>query len=198
MIPVRLQPEPAEFDQKVRQPGYKWLADHDIDPAGEPPSPSLLPAYWQKTTEKLWVAYSGVCAYLAIYFEFPSGAGSTDHFIAKSSRAGDAYEWSNYRLACLGANRNKNKFDDVLDPFMIKPETFELNLVNGQIQPGSLLGADELQAAQKTIDRLHLDSAQHRRMRQNAFARYLRRKDEETLKELSPFVWHEANRQGLL
>lgn len=121
-----------------------------------------------------------------------------DGYIAKSSCAGDAYQWSNYRLACLGANRNKNRFDDVLDPFLIKPDTFELNLANGQIKPGPLLTDDERQAAQKTIDRLHLDTAQHRRMRQNAFTRYLRKKDEVTLMELSPFVWYEAKRQGLL
>lgn len=198
MIPVVPQPEPVEFDRRVRKPGYKWLASQNIDPAGVPPSPSDLPAYWNRTTEALWSAYSGVCAYLAIYFDFPSGAASTDHYIAKSTLAGDAYEWSNYRLSCLGANRNKNKFDDVLDPFLIRPGTFELNLANGQILIGSFLTVHEKKAAQKTIDRLHLDSTQHRRMRQNAFTRYLRKKDEETLKELSPFVWYEANRQGLL
>src|SRR5690554_6264660 len=159
MIPVIPQPEPALFDKKVRQPGLAWLAKNDLDPKQPPPDPSKLPAYWSKTNEDLWRAYSGVCAYLSIYFEWVTGASSTDHFIAKSSDAGQAYEWGNYRLSCLGANRNKNKFDDVLDPFLIKPETFELNLANGQIQPGPLLSEDEKQAAQKTIDRLHLDSA---------------------------------------
>ena len=30
MIPVQLQPEPADFDAKVRQPGHDWLATRGI------------------------------------------------------------------------------------------------------------------------------------------------------------------------
>lgn len=198
MIPVQLQPEPSDFDQKVRQPGRAWLVKNQINLNQPPSDASKLPPFWQKMTEQLWESYSGVCAYLAIYFEFATGAASTDHFIAKSSLAGQAYEWANYRLSCLGPNRNKNKFDDVLDPFEINEQTFELNLVNGEIKPSQTLSADMQFAAQKTIDRLKLDNDQCRRMRQGAFTRYLRKKDEETLKELAPFVWYEAQRQGLL
>jgi|SRR5690625_46976 len=198
MIPVVLQAEPNGFDVLVRQPGLQWLAENNIDLNGVPPKASELPAYWQRVTEQLWRSYSGVCAYLAIYFEFATGAASTDHFIPKSTSASQAYEWSNYRLSCLGPNRNKNKFDDVLDPFEIVHNTFELNLSNGQIKPGLSLTTDEQAAAQKTIDRLKLDNDQCRNMRQKTFSRYLRKEDEETLRELSPFVWYEAHRQGLL
>ena len=31
MIPVTPQPEPEDFDTKVRQKGLRWLAEHDID-----------------------------------------------------------------------------------------------------------------------------------------------------------------------
>lgn len=198
MIPVQLKTEPKDFDKRVRQPGLQWLANNNIDLNGAPPKASELPTYWQRMTEQLWESYSGICAYLAIYFEFATGAASTDHFIAKSTAAGQAYEWSNYRLSCLGPNRNKNRFDDILDPFEITDNTFELNLLNGQIKPGSSLQDEDQVAAQKTIDRLKLDNDQCRRMRQKAFSRYLRKKDEETLRELSPFVWYEAHRQGLL
>lgn len=198
MIPVRPQAEPQNFDQQVRQPGLQWLAKHNINPNSVPPKASELAPYWQCMTEQLWESYSGVCAYLAIYFEFATGAASTDHFIAKSTVAGQAYEWSNYRLSCLGPNRNKNHFDDILDPFCIADHTFELNLFNGQIKPSSWLSEANHTAAQTTINRLKLDNEQCRRMRQKAFSRYLRKKDEETLRELSPFVWYEASRQGLL
>lgn len=198
MIPVAPQPEPDNFDKEVRQPGLAWLDKNGIDPRNAPPEPGKLPAYWQKTNEQLWEAYSGVCAYLAIYFEWVLGASSTDHFIPKSSLAGDTYEWSNYRLACLGPNRSKNKFTDLLDPFEIKPDTFLLNLASGAIKPNPELDGPLMDIASTTIVRLNLDSEQHRKMRRNAFNRYLRKKDEESLKELSPFVWHEAQRQGLL
>lgn len=56
-------------------------------------------------------------AWWSLTRKWPLGSHSTDHFIAKSSNTGQAYEWSNYRLSCLGANRSKNRFDDVLDPF---------------------------------------------------------------------------------
>ncbi|EFK95099.1 conserved hypothetical protein, partial [sediment metagenome] len=138
------------------------------------------------------------CAYLAIYFEWVSGASSTDHFIAKSRNAGDSYEWNNYRLSCLGANRNKGRFDDVLDPIGLPANTFVLNLASGEIGPNPELDAEQKKLARKTIQRLKLDSPDHRAMRVKHFFRYLRGKDEQALKELSPFVWYEAQRQGLL
>ena len=198
MIPVALQPEPSDFDARVRQPGLIWLSSKNIAVNSAPPKASDLPNYWTRSNKQLWESYSGVCAYLAIYFEWPTGAASTDHFVAKSKRAGDAYDWRNYRLSCLGPNRNKNKFDDVLDPIGLQPDTFVLNLANGEIRPNPLLTPDKKKAARKTITRLKLNSPDHNEMRAKHFVRYLRKKDEESLKELSPFVWYEAQRQGLL
>jgi uncharacterized protein (TIGR02646 family) len=198
MIPVTLQPEPADFDARVRQPGLIWLSSKNIAVNSAPPKASDLPSYWTRSNKQLWESYSGVCAYLAIYFEWLTGAASTDHFVAKSKHAGDAYEWRNYRLSCLGPNRNKNKFDDLLDPIGLQPDTFVLNLANGEIRPNPLLPADQDKAARKTITRLKLNSPEHNKMRAKHFIRYLRKKDEESLKELSPFVWYEAQRQGLL
>lgn len=198
MIPVTLQPEPADFDEKVRQKGLDWLVSYRQQ-NGKSPLGKELPSYWSAFNEQLWEAYSGTCAYLAIFFEFASGAASTDHFVAKSSSCDDAYEWNNYRLSCLASNRNKNKFDDVLDPVGLAQNTFTLNLANGAIKPNSSLAPDLLLAARATIRRLKLDNKIHRDMRLRHFNRYLRGgMDAPTLKELSPFVWHEANRQGLL
>ncbi len=198
MIPVTLQPEPADFDERVRQKGHAWLTEAGIALNSAPPKATDLPAYWSHSNKLLWETYSGVCAYLAIYFEWLTGASSTDHFVAKSKHAGDAYEWDNYRLSCLGANRNKNKFDDVLDPIGLPADTFVLNLASGEISPNSLLDAAQKQLARKTIKRLKLDSPDHNAMRAKHFSRYVRGKDAQALQELSPFVWYEAQRQGLL
>ncbi len=198
MIPVVLQPEPADFDAKVRQPGLTWLSGQGIALNGPLPKKSKIPAYWSHSNKALWSAYGGVCAYLAIYFEWGTGASSTDHFEAKSKNAGKAYEWSNYRLSCLGPNRNKNKFDDVLDPIGLAANTFELNLVSGEISPNRDLDKPAMALARKTIKRLKLASPDHNKMRQRHYSQYLRYKDPQTLKELSPFVWYEAQRQGLL
>ena len=91
MIPVALQPEPEDFDQKVRRKGLNWLKDKGIPANGPPPRATDLPSYWRK-----------------------------------------------------------------------------------------------------------LDSPENNAMRSRRFHRYVKSKDAETLKELSPFIWYEAQRQGLL
>ena len=199
MIPVVPKPEPAHFDNKVRTPGQKWLSDNNIAPGAPPPVTSQLPAYWRETQRDLWNSYAGICAYLCIYFEWQLGASSTDHFVAKSKAAGQAYEWSNYRLSCLGMNRQKNRFDDILDPFQIQPETFVLNLVSGEIKPSPHLSPALAAQAEKTIKRLKLDEPETNDMRARHFADYLRKEVRESfLARHSPFVWYEAKRQGLL
>ena len=198
MIPVTLQPEPPDFDTKVRKKGHAWLQSEGIALNAVPPNASDLPNYWTHSNKQLWVAYSGVCAYLAIYFDWGIGAASTDHFVAKSKNAGDAYEWSNFRLSCLGANRNKNKFDDVLDPIGLKPNTFVLNLLSGKISPNPALSPEDSDAAWKTIKRLDLDSPENNEMRARRYSYHLRGMHEQDLKKESPFVWAEAHRQGLL
>ncbi len=199
MIPVQLQPEPADFDAKVRQPGHDWLATRGIAFDSAPTDPSTLPNYWHRSNKQLWDAYQGVCAYLAIYFDWVTGAASTEHFVAKSQVAGEAYEWGNYRLSALGPNRNKNKFDDVLDPIGLAPETFVINFASGEILPNSALSTADKRAAQVTINRLKLDSPEHNRMRAQHFKYYL--EGDWSLRFLareSPFVHSEIVRQGLI
>jgi len=198
MIPVALQPEPGDFHEKVRQPGRRWLTANGIDPDSPPPKATALPNYWPRSNKQLWEAYSGVCAYLAIFFEWVTGASSTDHFIAKSKHAGNAYEWDNFRLSCLGPNRTKHQFDDLLDPIGLAPDTFFLNLADGKIRTNPSLSPDQKKAALKTIHRLRLNSPDHQEMRARHFSRYLEGKDEKILRQLSPFVWYETKRQELL
>ena len=210
MIPVNRQPEPADFDRNVRQKGHKWLRKHGIAIDSPPPTPSDLPAYWRNCNQYLWDVYGGVCAYYAFYFQIVSGAASTDHFIAKSRHAGDAYEWNNYRLACLGANQHKNKYDDILDPFELPPDTFFLALDTGQIYVNPVLEKQNKKLADlaaKTIKRLDLDSPNHRTMRHNHFVQYINLKNAQNtdnnaaktyLKKQNPFVYSEAERQNLL
>jgi uncharacterized protein (TIGR02646 family) len=197
MIPVALRPEPPDFDKQVRQKGYAWLRKKKIALSSAPPKGLKLPNYWSKCNEQLWEAYSGVCAYLSIYFSYCLGA-TADHFIAKSGKAGDAYEWSNFRLACWGANNRKNRFDDVLDPIGLPRHTFVLNLASGLIMPNPSLSGANRDAARKTIDRLQLDSPRNNEMRAKHFYRY-QNKDWslKCLREESPFVYEEVMRQGL-
>jgi uncharacterized protein (TIGR02646 family) len=198
MIPVTLQPEPVDFDAKVRQRGHAWLARKRIALDAAPPHASKLPPYWTQADKQLWDAYSGVCAYLAIFFEWSTGATTTDHFIAKSRKAGGAYEWNNYRLACISANRKKNRFDDVLDPVGLTPYTFVINFASGKILPNPDLPEPQKNAACKTIRRLDLDSPVNNDMRAIHYINYVNGDCSLSfLCKQSPFVYAEVVRQGL-
>lgn len=102
MIPVKPADEPDTFDELVRQPGLRALPD-------------------------LMARYNNLCAYTALYIEDGTGDPTVDHFTPVSSDWHNAYEWSNYRLACGQANTNKG-LNRSLDPFDIKDDWFELPL----------------------------------------------------------------------
>lgn len=194
MIPVTLQPEPADFDQKVRRKGQKFPRDHA--PLTEQVG---LPPYWRDCLDDLYKAYQGVCAYLGIFFERVTGGGTVDHFIAKSRDPNQAYEWSNYRLATAMMNSRKWAFDDVLDPFEIEDDMFHLELVSGRIYPNPALSGGERQQVEDTIERLGLDDPGCREMRARRFQQYMDKwVNRDYFKTKSPFIWYEANRQGLL
>jgi uncharacterized protein (TIGR02646 family) len=198
MIPVAPQPEPAGFDQMVRQPGRRWMQGKGIDTTLPLPKGTKLDPCWRKCLPELYRAYGGICAYVSIHIPRTTGAKSVDHFVAKSSEPAQAYEWSNFRLASSKMNGQKNVFEDVLDPFTLNPETFHLNLFDGAIRVNSKLSGDAKTAAQATIDRLGLDDEDCREDRRDYFDDYRRNNDETVLKRKAPFVWYEAQRQGLL
>jgi uncharacterized protein (TIGR02646 family) len=200
MISVVPQPEPADFDAKVRQPGKAWLADKGIAMAASLPKETDPHPYWRKCLDELHRRYGGICAYLAVHIERATGAASVDHFVAKSALAGETYEWRNYRLACLAMNARKRAFDDVLDPFALPPDVFHLELVTGRIYVNPGLTKNQLVIdAQVTIKRLDLDSGINREIRARHFDEYLRQlRPAGLLARYSPFVWAELRRQGAI
>ena len=203
MIPIQPQPEPTSFDKKVRQPGQAWLQRNGF-PNNQPlPDKTEPRAFWRDCLDELHQEYGGVCAYLAIYIERATGAASADHFVAKStSEAYLVYEWSNYRLACLAMNARKWAFDDVLDPFDLPENVFQLNLITGFIYVNQNLEMQDRKLfddAETTIRRLKFDNGINNEARRKHFCDYVRKEiSAPFLKRTSPFVWHEAQRQGLL
>lgn len=198
MIPVAPQPEPADFDERVRQPGLNWLHANGFDLTQPLPAGTKLQPYWQKCLPDLYRLYGGICAYVSIHIPRTTGARSVEHFVAKSSTPSQAYEWTNFRLACSKMNSRKNAFEDVLDPFTLTPETFLLNLFDGAIRVNPALPPELQTLAQTTIERLGLDDEDCRDDRREYFDDYLNNRDEAVLKRKAPFVWYEARRQKLL
>ncbi|MFO0556344.1 MAG: hypothetical protein U0271_48675 [Polyangiaceae bacterium] len=201
MIPVTQQDEPPSFDVRVRKPGLAWLRSHKI-PLGSPlPPRTAIEPYWTRCLDDLHRSYSGVCAYVSVYVERGLGGTSVDHFIAKSQLAGRAYDWDNYRLACAQMNANKGKFHDVLDPFTLAADTFFLELITGRIYANPALTGQSLTDADATLVRLGLDEPVYRQLRANRYTWYVADPTSvarQRLRVEAPFVWYEANRQGLL
>lgn len=190
MIPVTEQPEPDDFDEKVRQPGKLWLAEHP----GELRS-SKFPPLWTKILDELYDAYHGICAYRCIYIERAQSSATVDHFLPKSRHRELAYEWTNYRLCCPACNSAKRAHEGILDPFDIKPHTFYIDFLTGEIYPAE----DAPPNAQRTIDVLGLNREDCKRMRCDHFMLYHEKKVSlDYTSRNSPFVYEEILRQGLL
>lgn len=142
MIRVTLQPEPTSFDQDVRRPGARFLANRQ-------PGQKLL-SHWRAASRDLYQAYSGICAYTCMYMLSP---GSLDHFIPKSSRPDLAYEWTNFRLCTPRVNQQKSDSTDIIDPFVVRNGDFVIDLPSCLVKP-----ADGLPTALRTqvLNSIHI------------------------------------------
>jgi hypothetical protein len=121
MIQVVEQPEYPGFNAEVRVPGAAFLANNP-----NPTSDQFKKKnFWQKASKELHAAYSGVCAYTAIYLP---DQGSVDHFFPKTTHPQLAYEWSNYRLASGRVNSRKGNQANILDPFEVQNDWFFLDI----------------------------------------------------------------------
>lgn len=201
MMHVAPQPEPAEFDARVRQRGLAWLQKRGW--LRRQPLPSgksrELPTYWRECLSDLHERYDGICAYLCVYIERVTGGATVDHFVAKSPRPDLAYEWDNYRLACSVMNSRKGEVNKVLDPFRLQDGWFRLELVSGDIYPSSDLNTVRQQKVADTIAQLKLDDEGNCEIRARHFQGFIEGDyTAEFLRKRSPFVYQEALRQGML
>jgi hypothetical protein len=213
MIKVTPASEPATFDRDVRQPGMRAIAEM----VGEAPVPprtkgrafrkianrredipgESFPTYWTKSLGDLMMAYSSICAYSCFRIHPVTGSRTVDHMAAKSKAWDQVYEWLNYRLACSLVNARKNDFGDVLDPFLIGDDWFELELVGFQVKPARHLDVETHAQVQATIDRLRLNDFKASRER-DAINYWENGVPFKILMDESPFVARELRRQGRL
>ena len=190
MIHVTLQPEPPDFDAKVRVPGKAFLKRY--------PDPTTWKECWRECLWDLYEAYGRICAYSAHWFSRCEGVSTVDHFIPKSKNPSKAYEWDNFRLASLRMNARKGAHEDVLDPFTIAKETFVLDFTTLQPKPGPKLSRKIVREAMATIRRLKLDDDVCIESRIGWLQLYSEK--ELTLgglKKRAPFLAYEIERQGL-
>jgi 5-methylcytosine-specific restriction endonuclease McrA len=213
VIPVERAPKPRGFDELVRKPGLRAIdemvgrtprhartAGKPFKKIGKHPSDipvEKFPQYWTAVLEDLMAAYDEICAYSCFRIHRVTGARSVDHFAPKSRSWNKVYEWSNYRLCCSKMNSRKSDFGDVIDPFAVGPDWFQLELLGFQVIPNASLSARKRGAVLNTIERLGLN--RFRSDREKDAERYWSRDISlKVLREDSPFVAHELHRQGRL
>ena len=127
MIRVRPRREPKDFDERCRERGRRWLAEHP-DYEGAPSD------YWVEFEPQLREAFKGLCGYCAMWVGMK---GEIDHFVPVSISKSEgkdhlAYEWRNLRY-CAGTMNQRKHAARVLDPFEVKDDWFRILLPSLQL-----------------------------------------------------------------
>lgn len=194
MIPVKEQPEPLDFSEKIKKRGTGFLQK------SAHPTEWKNREYWQLALHDLYQAYAGICAYSAHWIQFDQGAATVDHFIPKSVAPQLAYEWSNYRLATRIMNIRKGNHRDVLDPFTLKPKWFIMEFPSMMIKPNPILSTAQKEKVFSTIERLKLNKDEACvESRKHWLLPFCKKECSfEHLISQSPFIGYEIQRQGLI
>ena len=195
MIPIESQPEPENFDERVRIPGNRFLA--------EVPTPTTKQwegkEYWRRILPNMRQAYKGICAYCAHWIPHSTGNHSIDHFVPRVRNPNLAYEWSNFRYVSARFNSRKGT-RTILDPFTLSPNWFIIDFTSLHIKPHPDLLPDQKKMVQETIDCLRLNKDDDLVVEREAWARHCRNGDIPLshLQKYYPFIAYELERQDLL
>jgi hypothetical protein len=160
VIGVAPVPEPATFDAEVRQPGRIWLDEH---PTEDRPRP-----LWSPYLPHLAEGFGHRCGYTAMHIE----EGTLDHYRSCANHRDLTYEWHNYRFISARMNSvKKNADDQVLDPFEVGDDWFEIVLPSLHLVPTDRIPPEARGRATFTLKRLGLrDGAHVMRRREHWYA----------------------------
>jgi len=195
VIHVNLQPEPPQFETRVRSRGLRFL--------GQNPRPTQKQwrdhAYWKEVSFDLHATYGGICAYSCHWIAFDTGWKTTEHFRPKTDYPQLAYEWSNYRLVA-GVLNGKKSNQEVLDPFDIEDGWFTLKFPSLLVIPSRNLEPAIEQKVTTTIRILGLND-EHTCIKSRAryIENYCRHDISFSyLRGEAPFIAKELERQNLV
>jgi 5-methylcytosine-specific restriction endonuclease McrA len=190
VIGVVPQLEHPEFDAAVRIPGTAFLATC--------PSPTSdqfkKKNFWTKSLNDLNAAYSGICAYTAMYLP---DKGSVDHFLPKASHPHLAYEWNNFRLASSRVNNSKGNLTTIIDPFEVQDNWFYMDVPSCLIKSNPDLEKELRTKINGTINTLRLNDEHYAQERCSILIDYAA--GDVTLNFLErryPYLAKEIKRQG--
>lgn len=147
MIHVSRVHEPEAFNQNVRIPGNKWLANHPgKHPTRQP--------YWNSFRKELADGFQNRCAYCAMHIP----VGTVDHFVSLHEDPSQAYEWSNYRFCegSINSSKGKTRAALLLDPYEVQDGWFKIHLPSLQLQVSNQIPDAFRERATYVLERLHL------------------------------------------
>lgn len=150
MIRVALQPEYPNFNAEVRVPGAAFLATCQTPTSDQ----FKRKNFWSRAARELHAAYSGICAYTAMYLP---EQGSVDHFLPKANHPQLAYEWNNFRLASGRVNSSKGNGLNILDPFEVQDDWFYMDIPACLLRPNPDLDKPIRNQISGTINSLRLN-----------------------------------------
>jgi hypothetical protein len=194
VIRVERQPEPDNFNEEVRVPGLDFI--QKTLQAGLSLTKEWNKGngcFWRKAIPSLEFLYNKICAYSSLWL--PPSKGTVDHYISKSRNNNLAYEWNNFRLTRLETNRCKGLHTDILDPFEIGENWFTLDFTTFMLHPNQELPNEIKQAVQTTIRKLKLNEDDYVNAREMWYEAF--KDNPAKLAEVSPFIAHETQRQGI-
>ena len=186
----------------VRQPGLvalQALAEREYAGLKDSIPAGKFPPLWRRAMNDLLEGYARICAYVCLYIPRGTGASTVDHMVPKSVGWREAYEWSNYRLACSLMNSRKGIAVAVLDPFEVEDGWFALDPVAFQVLPARGLSEQVVKRVSETIDRLGLNDQRCRDARVEYAQEYWDgHVTFDYLSRHAPFVARELQRWGRL
>lgn len=191
MRAVTPQPEPDDFDHRVREPGNAGLARRRRNGQRLWFNP-----LWSLVYDEFHSLYGGFCAYTCFY---QLDRATVDHFKPKCRYPNLAYEWHNYRLSSPRANQFKGSREDILDPFEIGDGWFVLDLPSCLIRVRDGLEDTLADAVTCTIDALRLNDDDYLVQRRSDLVYAFVQGDVSRtyIQRMNPFIFDEITRQGL-
>ena len=192
MIRVTPAPEYPNFDAEVRGPGAAFLATCPTPTSEQFRNKN----FWSRAAKELHSAYSGICAYTAMYLP---EQGSVDHFLPKSNHPQLAYEWANFRLASGRVNSSKGNQSDIIDPFQVENDWIYMDIPACLLKANPILDRSLKNRISGTINSLRLNQDDNYvQERCNILIEYARSDiSGNFLQRRYPFLSKEVDRQGL-
>ena len=146
MIRFERVDKPADFAERVEQPGAAWLEQN--------PNAQRPRDLWSPFKPALADGFRTLCAYSAMY----EPVGTVDHLVSWDEDKTKAYDWENYRYCAQWINSSKKNMraDEIFDPFEVKDGWFEIILPSLQLVVSDSIPDEHRERAEFVLTRLHL------------------------------------------